>query len=93
MTPFWTIPTRRRLCPTPHRPPHQVDSLRRPEGEDDDLHCSEKKKRLLNPTHPPFRSLPDSTQVVDLDDRVNSVHESEDPIPVMDLQSLKLREA
>ncbi|KAM1343450.1 hypothetical protein ACFX2F_007656 [Malus domestica] len=40
-----------------------------------------------------FRSLPYSTQAVDLDDQVNPVQDSEDPIPVMDLQSLKLGEA
>ncbi|KAM1055687.1 hypothetical protein ACFX13_029888 [Malus domestica] len=42
---------------------------------------------------PPFRSLPDSTQAVDLDDQVNPVHDMDDPIPVVDLQSLKLGEA
>ncbi|RXI04182.1 hypothetical protein DVH24_038456 [Malus domestica] len=60
--------------------------------EEDDLRCSE-KKMASESYPPPFRSLPDSTQAVDLDDQVNPVHDSEDPIPVVDLQSLKLGEA
>ncbi|XP_050140624.1 gibberellin 2-beta-dioxygenase 8-like isoform X2 [Malus sylvestris] len=60
--------------------------------EDDDLRCSE-KKMASESYPPPFRSLPDSTQAVDLDGQVNPVHDSEDPIPVVDLQSLKLGEA
>ncbi|XP_068311387.1 gibberellin 2-beta-dioxygenase 8-like [Pyrus communis] len=69
-----------------------INKQRPAQQEDDDLHCSEKKMDSES-YPPPFRSLPDSTQAVDLDDQVNPVHDSEDPIPLMDLQSLKLGEA
>lgn len=39
---------------------------------------------------PPFRSLNNSTQIVDSDEKANPVHDLEDPIPLVDLQSLKL---
>ncbi|KAM1115314.1 hypothetical protein TB2_038399 [Malus domestica] len=60
--------------------------------QDDNLHCSEKK--MASESYPPlFRSHTDSTQAADLDDQLNPVHDLEDPIPLVDLQSLKLGEA
>ncbi|KAI5321688.1 hypothetical protein L3X38_030759 [Prunus dulcis] len=46
---------------------------------------------MASESYPPlFRSLNNSTQIVDSDEKAEPVHDLEDPIPLVDLQSLKL---